>query len=135
MRNEYLEPALFFALERCLIRIKLFDNGFFFTGGMEGSGAFEDDGDAKVPSAIFGCMVLWLFNLDAQDTARFDLFFEHRQMVLFEKLQEFVGVAPFGFVIILNDIGLISSSDKGNAGHYQINKQKYVNQGLKTKIR
>src|SRR5262249_1372959 len=74
---------------------------------VEGGGAFEDYGDSIIPAPVFSRMVAGFFDLDAQDAPALDLFFQDRQVVLLEKLDELVRLAPFLLVLILPDVWLI----------------------------
>src|SRR5262249_31851293 len=107
MRNQNLKSPLLFALECDLIGIELFNQLFLAARIVKSRGAFEDNRDAEIPAAIFGRVITGFFDLHTQDATRFDLLLQDRQMILFEKLQELIGITPFGFVIVLDYVWLV----------------------------
>jgi hypothetical protein len=40
-----------------------------------------------------------------KDAAELHFFFQDGEMILFEEGEEFVGVSPFGFVVVVDDVG------------------------------
>src|SRR5215471_9255164 len=62
--------------------------------------------DAVGPAAVFGGVIARLVHPDLQHASHFHLLFEQRIVVLFEELEELVGVAPLRFVIVLDYEGL-----------------------------
>src|ERR1044071_3014263 len=107
VRDQYLEPPLFFALEGFLIGIKLFGESFFAARISGHGGVFEHYSHAIIPATFFGRVIARSLGADFEYAPALDLLFEHRIMVLLEQANEFVGVSPFRFVVILDDKGLI----------------------------
>ena len=70
-------------------------------------GVLEDDGGAKVPAAVFGGMVPRDLSEDLEDAAHLDFLFQHGIVVFLEQGDKFVGVPPFDFVVVLDDVGLV----------------------------
>src|ERR1700721_1361954 len=70
-------------------------------------GILENDGDAEVPASVFCGVVAGLIHPDFYDAAHFVFFFQQRIMIFLEELEEFVGVSPLGFVVVLDDEGMV----------------------------
>jgi hypothetical protein len=102
VRNQDLESSLFFLLKGGLIRIKSLDYFLFAARVMRRGYVLENDRHTIVPSSFLGRMVSRTDGADLENTTGFDLLAKNRVVVLFEELNELVGVPPSGFVVIID---------------------------------
>src|SRR5208337_1060611 len=113
MAGQDLEAPLLLLRVGCLVGEKLLLERVLVERLIGGGRVLEDNGDAVVPTAVFGCVVARLVHPDFEHPPYLDLLFQQWVVVLFKELEEFIGVAPLGFVVILDDerlAGIIGGS-------------------------
>src|SRR4029077_4431542 len=104
---EDFKAALFFLLVGILVGEELLQKGSGVEVVVGDLGVLEDDGGAKIPAAIFGGVVAGDPGEDFEDAAEVDFLFQDGVMVLLEQGDKFFGVAPLGFVVVLDDVRLV----------------------------
>src|SRR5271157_3937777 len=117
MRKQDFKAPLLFLGVGFLVGKELLLDGIVIKGIIGNSGVFENNRDPIVPAAIFGAMVTRRVHRHLQHATHFHLFLEQWIVILLEEPQEFVGVAPFGLVVILDNEGFIRGGlGCGNGG-------------------
>src|SRR5438874_12734187 len=106
MRIQNLESSLFLPLVSLLVGEELLLQWVLVEGLIGHGRILEHDGYAIVPPSVFGGVIARLIHPDFEHAPHLDFFLEQRIMIFLEKLQELVGVSPFGFVIVINYEGL-----------------------------
>ena len=76
-------------------------------------GVLEDDGDAVVPAAVLCCVIAGLIHPNLCDPAHFHFFLQDGIVVLLEKLEKLVGIAPLGLVVVLHGERLVGRGGRG----------------------
>src|SRR5260370_37916064 len=102
VRLQDFEAALLFFLVRFLIGTKLLDNRGAVEIVVGNRCVLEDDGHAIIPALAFRHVIPRRHHAHFQHAPEFSLFLKHRIMVFLEERQEFVSVAPFRLVVVLD---------------------------------
>ena len=105
VRVENFEAVLLFPLVGVLIGKKLLEQRRGIEIVVSDFGVLENDGGAIVPAAVFGAVIAGSDREHFQDAAELHFFLEQRVVIFLEKRDEFVGVTPLCFVVVLDDEG------------------------------
>src|SRR5206468_9111389 len=63
----------------------------------------KNNGGAKIPAAVLGSVITRHGGKHLENSAKLDFLLQQRVMVLFEQRDEFIGMAPFGLVVVLDN--------------------------------
>ena len=111
MREEDLEASLLLAPVRLLVRKELLLDLFLFGSVGGGRRAPKNDRDAEVPAPVLGRVIPRLLGPDLEESPRFDLLLQNREVVFPKESRELVGKAPLRFVVVLDDEGGLGPGD------------------------
>ena len=105
-------PAILSALHAGLIRKEL----LFHFAAMHGCGdVFVSDHDAVFPARVFAGMQPWAVDGVRRHVSQLFFAIQSGDLIFFEELPEFVGVAPFYFVDSFDEVRFFrSGSRRGN---------------------
>src|SRR5262250_699738 len=103
MAIKNFEASLLFLLVCVLVWIQRFDNSRGVEVVVGDCRVLEDDCYAVVPALILCRVVSRLRRVDFENSAQFHFFLQNRIVILLEEGNKFVRVAPFRFVVVLND--------------------------------
>lgn len=85
MCEQYLEPSLFFSLERLLVTVKFLENLLIAGIVVRHLNIVPDDPDTVISPPIFSAMIRWCFSCYLQGISKLYLFFEEGVVVLLEQ--------------------------------------------------
>src|SRR5215472_1052630 len=107
MPVENLESPLLFLLVSVLVWIQLLNDSRCLEVVVSDRRILEDDRDAIVPTPVFRGVVPRLSSVQLENSPQFHLLLQDRVVILLEEGYEFVRMAPFRLVVILNNEWLL----------------------------
>src|SRR5262249_62970 len=107
MRKQNLKSPLLFLLESILVGKYLPLQRCFIEWFVRDRRILEYDGDAIVPTPVFGHVITGLVHPHLQQSTHFDFLLEEWIVVFLKELQELLGITPSGFVVVLGNEGLV----------------------------
>ena len=106
-----IRDRLLLAAESFLVRIeRLLDRRLTCSRLVRRHHILEDDRHAEIPAPILSGVISRPRAAHGQEAPALYLLQQHRQMILLEQFDEFLGVSPFCRVVILNGVRLTENS-------------------------